>query len=131
MKRTDEYLNAIHRFLIESALVAHYTVIRQRLSSQEGFLRVRIVLSNGDFLEAAEFFHATPDGVRIKDYRHQWMDGERTQLRKRWDSKPHYPHLANFPYHCHDGSEDNVTPSERLSIRDVLMNIQNEIEGSR
>ena len=38
-------------------------------------VRVRIDLSNGDVLEAAEFFGRTPDGVQVLDYRHQWMNG--------------------------------------------------------
>ncbi len=57
--------------------------------------------------EAAEFFHLTPDGIQVADYRHQWMDGERTILHKRWDSTPHHLDLANAPHHCHEGSEDS------------------------
>ncbi len=46
---TDEYLAAIHLALMESAIVVDYTVIRQRVTSQSGHLRVRINLINGDF----------------------------------------------------------------------------------
>src|SRR5262245_55901296 len=27
---------------------------------------------------------------------------------KRWDKASHYPKVASFPHHLHDGSEDNV-----------------------
>jgi len=125
---TDEYLAAIHLALVGSPIVTSYVVIRQRVTSQSGHLRVRVDLTNGDFLEAAELFHLMPDGIEIVDYRHQWMDSEHSILRKRWDSTPHYPDLANAPYHCHDGSEEVVTPSQRMSIQDVLAVIAHEIE---
>ena len=123
----DEYLAAIHLALVESAIIVRYRVVRQRVTSQRGHLRVRIDLSNGDFLEAAEFFGLTPDGVQVLDYRHQWMNGERTVLRKRWDSTPHYPDLENAPHHVHDGIENAVLPGESMSILAVLAQIEREI----
>lgn len=126
----DEYLEAIHLALVESPIVASYVVVRQRVTSQSGHLRVRIDLMNGDFLEAAEFFRLTPDGIEVADYRHQWMDGERTTLRKRWDSTPHCPDLENAPHHCHDGSEDVVVPGQPMSIQDVLAAIAREISST-
>jgi hypothetical protein len=123
---TEEYLAEIHLTLINNLIVAHYAIVRQRLTSQSGYLRVRIDLANGDFLEAAEFFHLTASGVEIGDYHHQWMDGTRTVLRKRWDSTPHFPSLENAPHHCHDGSEENVIPSRPLGIQEVLVAITHE-----
>lgn len=124
---TDEYLAAIHLALMESPIVASYVVVRQRVTSQSGHLRVRIDLINGDFLEAAEFFRLTPDGIKVADYRHQWMNGERTILHKRWDSTPHYPDLENAPYHRHEGSEEAVVPDQPMSIQDVLAVIMREM----
>ena len=126
---TDEHLAAIHLALIDSAIVAGYTVVHQRVTSQSGYLRICVTLANGDFLEAAEFFHLTPAGIQVKDYRHQWMDGERTTLRKRWDSTPHYPDLENAPHHCHDGSEKAVISSHPMSIHDVLAVIALDIQS--
>ena len=122
----QEYLAALHLALVESPLVAGYTIVRQRASSQFIHLRVRIDLSNGDFLEAAEFVGLTPDGIRLLDYRHQWMNGERTILRKRWDSTPHYPHVPNAPHHCHNGSEEHVVPSDPMTIIEALAAISRE-----
>ncbi|MCB0154002.1 MAG: hypothetical protein KDF65_04330 [Anaerolineae bacterium] len=124
---TAEYLAEIHLMLVNNPIVANYTVVRQRLTSQSGYLRVRIDLANGDFLEAAEFFHLTLTDIEVGDYHHQWMDDTRTVLQKRWDSTPHYPHLENAPHHCHDGSEENVIPSRPLGIQEVLVVISHEI----
>lgn len=129
MTEPREYLDAIHLALLTSPIVENYMLVRQRASSDDGYLRVRCALANGDFLEAYEYFIVSETGVQTTDYRHQWMNGERTKLHKRWDDKPHYPHLPNFPHHCHDGDESNVVPGEALSIVEVLQRIQAEIEA--
>ena len=117
---TEEYLASIHLALVENPLVAHYEIVRQRITSQSGYLRVRIILTNGDFLEAAEFFHLTAEGIQVVDYRHQWMGNDQTQLRARWDNARHHPELENAPHHCHEGDESNVIPGQPLSIQEVL-----------
>lgn len=127
---TDEYLAAIHLALVESPIVANYSVVRQRITSQSGHLRVRVDLINGDFLEAAEFFRLSSAGIETVDYRHQWMDSTRTVLRKRWDSTPHYPHLENAPHHYHDGNEEVILPGQIMSIQGVLTAISREIHPS-
>ncbi len=127
---TDEYLAAIHLALIESTIVVDYTLVRQRVTSQSGHVRVRINLVNGDFVEAAEFFRLTPDGIQVADYRHQWMDGERAILHKRWDSTPHHPEMENAPHHCHEGNTDTVVPGQPMSIQDVLAVIARETHSA-
>lgn len=126
---SDEYLASIHLALVENTIVTRYEVVRQRVTSQSGYLRVRIELTNGDFLEAAEFFRLTVDDVDVVDYRHQWMDASRTQLRARWDNAPHHPALEGAPHHCHDGDETHVVPGRPLGIQDVLGFIAHKISG--
>jgi hypothetical protein len=127
MLTTDEYLASIHLALMESSIVLEYAIVRQRLTSQSGHLRVRVRLTNGDFLEAAEFFRSNEEGIIVVDYRHQWMDAGQTILRKRWDSTPHHPEIENSPHHIHIGSEENVLPGQPISIQAVLETIANEI----
>ena len=54
---TDEYLAAIHLALIENPIITSYRIVRQRVTSQTGHLRIRADLANGDFLEAALLRH--------------------------------------------------------------------------
>jgi len=42
---------------------------------------MRMALSNGDFLEAAEYFVLEDDECITRRYRYQWMDGECRELR--------------------------------------------------
>ncbi|HOU15127.1 MAG TPA: DUF6516 family protein [Anaerolineae bacterium] len=123
----DEYLASIHLALVENAVVERYQVVRQRVTSQSRYLRVRIELVNGDFLEAAEFFSLKANGINIIDYRHQWMDASRTQLRARWDNAPHHLTLNGAPHHCHKGDEACVVPGQPLGIQEILKIIANSI----
>ena len=125
---SDEYLAEIHLALVEGRIVASYTVVRQRVTSQSGHLRVRIELINGDFLEASEFFRLTSEGIKVIDYRHQWINGERTVLHKRWDSAPHQTNLKNAPYHRHEGSNGRVVPDRPRSIQEILVIIAEECD---
>jgi len=119
----EEYLEALHLALVECAAVESYAIIRQRAASDSGYLRVRIRLVNGDFLEAAEFFYSTPNGIKTIDYRHQWMDHSQAILRKRWDNAPHQPGTENAPHHIHDGDEAIILPGISMSIQQVLAEI--------
>ena len=95
------YLEAIRLKLITSRVVADYQIVKERTTATDGYLRIRAHLYNGDFLEAAEYFERTSEGVRTVDYRYQWMDLSKKELRCRWDSTPDHPELPNFPYHVH------------------------------
>jgi hypothetical protein len=123
------YFEAIKLKLVTSRVVADYQIVRERTTTTDGYLRIRAILHNGDFLEAAEYFERTPEGIRTVDYRYQWMDSTKEELHRRWDSTPDHPELLNFPCHVHQGSEDNVIPSQTLSICQVLDIIADTIFG--
>jgi hypothetical protein len=105
------YLEALKLKLVTSRVIADYQIVKERATATDGYLRMRATLYNGDFLEAAEYFERVPEGVRTVDYRYQWMDSTKKELRCRWDSTPDHPELSNFPYHVHQGSEENVISS--------------------
>lgn len=125
----DEYVVSIHLELVENPIVASYEVIRQRTTAQSGYLRVRIELSNGDFLESSEFFRLASDGIRVSDYRHQWMNAAQTTVIRRWDCAPHHPEIATSPHHCHVGSDNTVVEGRPYSIREMLAEILAMLSG--
>jgi hypothetical protein len=125
----EEYLASIHMALMGSPIIQTYVIIRQRISSQSGHLRVRIQLNNGDFLEAAEYFSLIEDHIQVIDYRHQWMGDDQVTLIKRWDSTPHHPEIESFPHHIHLGAEDNVIPGTCMSIQAVLDEIASHFQN--
>lgn len=87
-------------------------------------------LGNGDFLESTAYFVLDQESVEIVDYRHQWMDGTRTILRRRWDCTPHHPELDGFPHHVHVGNENDVLAGHVMGIIDLLQLLEQEFLNS-
>lgn len=124
----NEYLEDIKSRLIASNVIATFTIIEELDLGDRGYFRARITLSNDDFLEIAEYFKITENVVMTMRYRYQWMDCDRSTLRKRWDNVPHFPNLPNFPHHIHVESEENVISGDSLSIQKLLEILEQEIE---
>jgi len=122
-----EYVLQLKAKLVASPIVASFNVVEEKVWPDRGYIRIRMELGNGDFLEAAEYFVLEDDECVTRRYRYQWMDRERRELRKRWDNVEHYPDLPNFPHHVHVGREENVEPGERLSIVQLLDVLTSEI----
>ena len=123
------YLSEIELALVSTPLFIKYTIVRMWLRTDEGYIRVRARLVNGDFLETAEYFVLSGDRVVTEDYRHQWMDGDKITLYRRWDSTPDHPHLPNFPYHVHIGDEVNVQPDRPRSLLETLAWLERKLMG--
>jgi hypothetical protein len=123
----NDYLNEIKACLMTAQIVTAFAVVEEWCLPDRGYLRVRITLSTGDFLESAEYVVERGDTCGPERYRHQWMDSTKTMLRRRWDNVPHHPEVENFPHHVHlpDG---RVQAGVRLSICEVLQVIADEQE---
>jgi len=122
-----EYVLHLKTQLSLNPIVVSFTIVEEKVWSDRGYIRIRMTLSNGDFLEVAEYFVIQDGKCVTHRYRYQWMDGQRRELRKRWDNVEHYPDLPNFPHHVHIGGEKNVEPGERLSIVQLLDVLAGEI----
>ncbi|MEA3345786.1 MAG: DUF6516 family protein [Chloroflexota bacterium] len=122
-----EYVLQLKAKLAISLIVASFDIVEEKVWSDRGYIRIRMALSNGDFLETAEYFVLEDEECVTHRYRYQWMDGERRELRKRWDNVEHHPDLPNFPHHVHVGREENVEAGERLSIVQLLDVLGSEI----
>lgn len=120
MTTPNEYLAAIELSLITSPALAEYSVVRSWADVNDGYIRIRATLANGDFLEAAEYFVQQQSGFETVDYRHQWMDSTKRILRRRWDCTPDHPQLPNFPHHVHIEREDRVQESKPIGLLDLL-----------
>ena len=127
MTTLTEYVLQLKAKLAISPIVASFNVVEEKVWPDRGYIRIRMALSNGDFLEAAEYFVLQDDDSVTRRYRYQWMDGERRELRKRWDNVEHYPDLSNFPHHVHVGNEENVESGESLNIVQLLDVLAGEI----
>ncbi len=110
MNKIKIYLTEIELCLLHSPVIDSYRLVRSRAYADNGYIRFRAMLTNGDFLEVTSCFMLEEDQIVTIDYRYQWMDSNKTTLRKRWDSAPDHPELETFPYHVHIDSDENVLP---------------------
>jgi hypothetical protein len=119
MKPMD-YLESVKKFLLTDFRIIRHQIIREFEESEKAYIRARLTLSDGSFLEFSEYIEwATQDDIRITDYSYHWIDKDGKFLR-RWDNTPHFPKLKNFPYHIHNGETDQVMPGKSLNIFAVL-----------
>lgn len=123
-----DYLESVKLALALSDIVQTVQIVREYSRERHGFFRARLELRNGDFLEVSEFFVAQDDEIHILQYRYQWMDGARKQLRKRWDNATHHPELDNFPHHVHVKADHVVIPGQAMHIGLLLDMLQEELE---
>ena len=121
-----EYFDAVERLFLLSPVVLSLQVREREERLQEGFIRIRAVLSNGDLLEAFEFVVATPDAMQTLTYRIHWQQ-EDGRLKQRWDNAPHHRAIPTFPYHRHLGSVDHIESSEPMTILKALAFLEVEI----
>ena len=121
------YLAEIKAKLVSSPSVASISVVEERTLPDRGYFRARIGLSNGDFLEIAEYFVVEEEHRATRRYRYQWMDESQQVLRKRWDNVEHFPELPNFPHHIHVSDESQVEPGLPLSIIELVDLIEREL----
>lgn len=122
----SEYLTEIRTRLVTSNLAAAFEMVEEWIQPDRGYIRIRMQLANGDFLETAEYFVVSHEMCVTERYRYQWMNGEQTQLHRRWDNVEHYPNLPGFPHHVHFG-DGRVEPGARLSTLDLLDRLTDEI----
>jgi len=127
MNEIAAHLAEVELALVSSPVIRVYQVVRSWANTDDGYIRVRATLTNGDFLEATEYFVLRGEQIVTIDYRHQWMSGDKAVLRRRWDSTPDHPGLANFPHHVHVGNEETVFPSQPLSLIELLQLLEQEL----
>jgi hypothetical protein len=56
MSNIATYIAEVELALVSTAVVVEYQIIRSWANTDDGYLRIRATLTNGDFLEAAEYF---------------------------------------------------------------------------
>lgn len=122
-----DYLDSVERLFLLSPVVLSFQVREREERLQEGFIRIRSVLSNGDLLEAFEFVAGVRDEIRTLTYRIHWQSGD-GQLKRRWDNAPHRQDISTFPHHVHHGPTEDVEPSEPMTIQKALALIREEIQ---
>lgn len=123
----ESYMNDIEMLFIYSSIITDYFIREKKIVGNEGYIRIKAQLSNGDTFEAFEFVSLIENKIKILTYRLQWQTVNAI-LKKRWDNAEHHKQVTTFPYHIHDGVSSRVLESEPMSIKKVLNIIEKEIQ---
>ena len=123
----EQYFNDILAQLSSSAAVVSFRIVRRRMRDRDGYLKVRCVLTNGDFLEFSEYVILSKEDIRIADYSFQWQNSG--SLIKRWDNTRHHAQISTFPAHVHIGTDKHVQESPPMNLERVLEIIEGEISA--
>ena len=115
-----EYLNTVKERLLTDEVVSSFHVLRERSTTMDGYLRVRLTLSDTSQLEFSEYIQRSAEGeIGVVTYSYHWADASGNLIR-RWDNTSHHPGLSGFPHHVHVEQEDAVSSSQAVSIFAVL-----------
>lgn len=123
----QECLAEIQARLVASAIVTELTIVEEYALPDRGYFRARLSLSNGDFLEVAEYFVVESGYCVTRRYRYQWMDAWQRVLKKRWDNVEHFPDLPHFPHHVHVGEEEHIEPGQSMNIIELIALLEQEL----
>lgn len=110
MIQIQDYFDEIKLKLVESEIIETFQVRKERITTTDGYIRIRGELTNGDIVEFSEYckFH---EEVITEEYTFHWQDSK-GKLIRRWDNANHHPEIENFPYHVHVNEVSKVFPSE-------------------
>ncbi len=120
-----EYVESVKERLSTDSIVTRFDITREFLNLDEGFIRARVNLINGDWLDFSELVRLS-DTLELISYRYQWLDADKNHI-CRWDNTPHFPQLENAPHHVHVGEQ--VFPGSPVNIFLVLDEIASRLKG--
>lgn len=119
-----EYLDKIKERFLTDPFIIDWQLIRERSTLIDGHLRAQLTLKNDYLLEFSEYFQLQSDGsIEIITYSYHLTDSAGNLIR-RWDNTPHFPGLAGFPHHIHEGATGSVISGRPVNIVAVLDEIQ-------
>ena len=121
----ENYFESIFQELFVSHAISSFKLLKREVGDEDGYIRVKCILSNGDVLELAEYFHIHKNKVQIDTYSYHWQTAA-GKLVKRWDNVPHHKDVDTFPHHLHL-SDGKVLKSSPMTFKKVLADIEKAI----
>ena len=93
-----EYFVTVKERLLTEPSIVEFQITRERTTVSDGYLRARLILSDGSWLEFSEYVQRrAADQITVVTYSYYWVNS-RNHLIQRWDNTPHFPTLL-IPKH--------------------------------
>lgn len=109
----------IINLLNQSKMVSRVEVLELVDEQSVQFIKIKAKLIDESLL-----FIQETSSERGSKYSYHWQAKD-NKLLVRWDNSPHYKEIETFPHHKHIG--ENVEPSHKVNIEEVLEHIKAEI----
>lgn len=121
----EDYIDDIIQELFISPVVSSFKVLKREIGDEEGYIRVKCTLLNGDILEFAEYLQIRKNKIHIETFSFHWQTADR-RLVKRWDNVEHHREIDTFPYHIHLAN-GKVIGSTPMNLKKVLIELEKTI----
>jgi hypothetical protein len=119
----SEYLETVKTLMLTDALVENFQIVRERMTTNDGHLRVRMTFINGNLMEFSEYIQLIAGDIQVTTYSYHCTDPY-GRLIVRWDNTPHFPDLDGFPHHRHIGYPEAVQAGQPMNIFKVFDEIK-------
>jgi len=120
-----DYLDDVVQELVISHIVSSFKVLKREIGEEDGYIRIKCNLPNGDILEFAEYIRNIKNMIHLETYSFHWQSSD-GKLVKRWDNVKHHKDVGTYPYHLHL-SNDTVIDSEPMNLKKVLAEIGKDL----
>ncbi|NJL60186.1 MAG: hypothetical protein HC887_11675 [Desulfobacteraceae bacterium] len=90
-----EYFEVVKAHLLTNPLVENFQIVRERIAANDGHIRVRMKLINGNLIEFSEYIQLHAGNIQVITYSYHCTDTS-GKLIVRWDNTPHFPDLDKF-----------------------------------
>ena len=113
----ENYIEGIIHDLSVSLAVSSFKVLKIESGEEDGYIRIKCKLANGDIFEFAEYAIIHKGKIHIETYSYHWQTADGV-LRRRWDNVPHHKDVDTFPNHLH--LPEKVVSSGPKSLKKIL-----------
>jgi hypothetical protein len=117
----ENYIEDIILDLSVSSAVASFSVLKIEVGDEQGYVRIKCKLSNGDIFEFAEYVIIRKSKIYVETYTFHWQTAD-GKLRKRWDNVPHHKDVDTFPNHLH--LPEKIVASPPMTLKKILADIE-------
>jgi len=93
----ENYLDGVIHDLVVNHVVSSFKMLKREVGEDDGYIRVKCNLSNGDILEFAEYIRVIKNMIRHETYSFHWRSAD-GKLVKRWDNVKHHKDVGTYPY---------------------------------
>jgi len=118
----EAYFEDMLQQLLISPAIFVFKVLREIISEEDGYIRVKCYLLNGDVLEFSEYVQTHTNRIHLIAYSYHWQASD-GGLVKRWDNVPHHKEFDSFPHHLHL-PHGEVRSSAAINFRKVILDIE-------